>query len=73
MSLPPLQTSSSNDGDNSETESSYTEIQGELLQINESIESHRAAMREHRTVMMSQIEGILAHLKRKDHPIHAAE
>ena len=40
------------------------------MQINNSIQMHRQAMQEHRRVMMEQIEGIMQHLSRKDHPIH---
>jgi len=61
----------SNDGDSDESSSAgYTELQAELLQINASIVAHRKTMKQHRQEMMSQIEGILAHLKKKDHPIH---
>ena len=67
---------STNDGESSDGASSgtpplaYEELHGQLNQINDSIQAHRSAMSEHRRIMMEQIEGILNHLSRSDHPIH---
>ena len=54
------------------SEVSYSEVHADLEQINQSIETHRTNMREQRNKMMQQIEGIMAHLRSKEHPIHAA-
>ena len=40
------------------------------MQINSSIQVHRAAMQEHRRIMLEQIEGIMSHLNNKGHAIN---
>jgi len=71
--VPASLTHSNDDSDASSTSSRPVSPHGllqQLHQINESIEAHRATLEEQRALILQHIEGIVAHLQNKNHPIN---